>query len=244
VPNIGVVIATRLASPPPHSAPADGTFCWRTFRWTVARAACSEQVALLGLLWMSMILQTDALGTTLSVLVGGAMFFSALHHAAHILLFEHDFSSGLRRFAARAIAAATAAATATLSRTSLSSAVPHRQTTFGNSHDIRLDNTALDYEGDEGNETKSLQRSARKHRGDFPSTNANVIWFGFVGIVLVLFNVVFATFVTLRYIAVPTLNSLPVAILVYSVAALFAFLLIEVYEKTTIVRNAFKPAVY
>lgn len=106
VPNILVVLAIRLTSPG-HSAPPDGTFCWRTFRWTMSYSACSEQLALLGLLWMSIILQTDTLGTTLSAFISAAIFFSAVHHFANIYLFEHDLMSNLRTFALRMLAKST-----------------------------------------------------------------------------------------------------------------------------------------
>lgn len=94
VPNALVVLVMAIASPG-HNSPSDGTFCWRTFRLTVTYAACSEQVALLGLLWMTIILHTDTLGTTLSVFVAAAMFFSAVHHFSHVVLFEHDLATHL-----------------------------------------------------------------------------------------------------------------------------------------------------
>lgn len=230
VPNVAVLVAVRLAAPA-HAAPPDGTFCWRTFRWTVAQAACSEQVALLGLLWTTMILQTDTLGTTLSVFVGGAMFFSALHHAAHVLLFEHDFSTSLRRFVARAITEASLRSP--LSRREQTQTATTAEEWRYNTRDS--DTTAAEV---------ADRDDWRKHRGNFPNAKANVIWFGFVAVVLLLFNTVFATFVTLRYISVPTLNSLPVAILIYAIGGLFGLLLLEVYEKITIVKSAFKSAFY
>lgn len=99
-PNILVVLFVLIGTPGQH-APPDGTFCWRTFRWTIAKAACSEQVALLGLLWMSLILQTDTLGTSLSVFIAALLFFSASHHFVHLVLFEQDFGTTLLHFVRR-----------------------------------------------------------------------------------------------------------------------------------------------
>lgn len=100
VPNALVVLLMALTSPG-HSSPSDGTFCWRTFRLTVTYAACSEQVALLGLLWMTIILHSDTLGTTLSVFVAAAMFFSAVHHFSHVFIFEHDLATHLISYITR-----------------------------------------------------------------------------------------------------------------------------------------------
>ena len=100
VPNALVVLVMALTSPG-HSSPSDGTFCWRTFRLTVTYAACSEQVALLGLLWLTVILHTDTLGTTLSVFIAAAMFFSATHHFSHVFIFEHDLATHLVSYITR-----------------------------------------------------------------------------------------------------------------------------------------------
>jgi len=105
-PNFLVLLAIRAAAPG-HAAPADGTFCWRTFRSTVAYAACSEHVALLGLLWGTIILRTDTLGTVLSTVVAAGLFFSASHHVVHVFIFEKELATHLRRQAAASASATT-----------------------------------------------------------------------------------------------------------------------------------------
>ena len=112
-PNFIVLLAMR-ATAPGHAAAADGTFCWRTFRSTVAYAGCSEHVALLGLLWGTIILRTDTLGTTLSAIAAAALFFSATHHMAHVYIFEHGLATRLFRFAQRNIVAAATASSSFL----------------------------------------------------------------------------------------------------------------------------------
>lgn len=203
LPNIVVVALIRFAAVG-HRAPCDGTFCWRTFRWTVAYAACSEQAALLGLLWISLILQTDTLGTTLSVLVAGAMFFSAAHHFLHVFLYEYSFATNLRRFAIRSIYT-----------------TPNSPST-----------------------TTPASVTEKTKKGNFPDNNSNTVWFGFVLVILLLLNLVFASFVMLRYVVVPTLNSLPFAVLVYGVALLLALMLLDVYEKIIIGRSKFSLTLY
>jgi len=200
LPNILVVLLIMLASPG-HAAPPDGTFCWRTFRWTVARAACSEQCALLGILWMSLILQTDSIGTLLSVLVAAIMFFSAAHHFIHLVLFESNFDTYLLWFVRRALPVSM--------------------------------------------QPSNIQFSAPiPHTGNFPDANANVVWFAFSLLILLMLNLVFSTFVMLRYIVWPTLDSVPMTVLVYAFALLSAVWLLDTYERETIRRTKFSSVDY
>jgi len=215
VPNILTVIAIRFTSPG-HSAPPDGTFCWRTFRWTMAYSACSEQLALLGLLWMSIILQTDTLGTTLSAFLCAAIFFSAVHHFVHVYLFEHDLLSNLRKFALKTI-----------------------EKTFP-----RKQGTAIQLLQPQQQQPPPQQQKENRHQGDFPDEKTELVWIAFVLVVLFLLNLVFTTFVTLRYIVVPVLNSFPMSVLIFGIALLLALWLLETYEKITISRTGFKQALF
>lgn len=193
IPNLGVMLFSRFAAPTHRAAP-DGSFCWRTFRSTVTYAACSQQISLLGLLWLSIILHTDTIGTTLSALISAAIFFSSVHHVVHVYLFEHDFATCLLEFSRNKIAR---------------------------------------YPEDE---------QARK--GSFPDPQSNVLWFIFVVVVLVLLNAAASAVVTLRYVVVPVLNSLPLSTLIYGVAFLLALWMLETYERITMARTLTNSAWY
>lgn len=193
MPNVLVILFVRFSSPA-HRAPPDGSFCWRTFRWTSCYAACSEHLALFGLLWLSVILQTDTLGTTLSVLIAAMMFFSAIHHVVHIYLFEYDFATSLVEFSRRRIA--------------------------------------------------ELPAEKQSKQGNFPDAKTNLAWFGFVLVVLFLLNVLFSTFVLLRFIIVPVLNSVLMSTLVLGVAFLLALWMLDIYEKVTMSKTLLNTARY
>jgi hypothetical protein len=185
VPN-AIVILAMVISAPGHKSPSDGTFCWRTFRITITYAACSEQIALLGLLWMTIILHSDTLGTTLSVFVAAAMLFSAAHHISHVFLFEQAFGTHLLTY-------------------------------------IRL-------------------HPATKRA--FPTLRANAVWLLFVLLVLFILNIVLAHTIMLSYIVLPVLNSSVMSMVIYGIAVLLAFHLLEVYEKLAISNSGFKNTYY
>jgi len=203
IPNLLVVSALLIGGYGYAAAPADGTFCWRTFRWTLARAACSEQLALLGLLWMSQVLAADSLGTFLSVVIAAILFFSATHHFVHLVLYENDFGTTLEWFIRRVAPASR------LQKSELPAGV-----------------------------------GPPAHTGNFPDTNVNVVWFAFVVVVLFLLNVVFASYVVLNYVVLPTLASGPITFLLYAFAFLAGMWLLDTYERETIRRAQFTPVVY
>lgn len=68
--------------------PASGSYCWRSFRVVLSRAACSEQLALLGIFCLTVILRREALATQIGSVVGCITLANATRHIYQSLRFS------------------------------------------------------------------------------------------------------------------------------------------------------------
>lgn len=68
--------------------PASGSYCWRSFRVVLSRAACSEQLALLGIFCLTVILRREELATQIGSVVGFITLSNATRHIYQSIRFS------------------------------------------------------------------------------------------------------------------------------------------------------------
>lgn len=83
--------------------PASGSYCWRSFRVVLSRAACSEQLALLGIFCLTVILRREALGTQTGAVVGFITLANATRHVYQAVRFGVSASAARRASGARSV---------------------------------------------------------------------------------------------------------------------------------------------
>jgi hypothetical protein len=76
--------------------PPSGSYCWRSFRIVLSRAACSEQLALLGLFCLTVILRREELATPVSAVVASLAIANAVRHIYQVIRFKLSVSAALR----------------------------------------------------------------------------------------------------------------------------------------------------
>lgn len=68
--------------------PASGSYCWRSFRIVLSRAACSEQLCLLGVFCLEVILRRESLGTSIGAVIGCIAIANATRHLYQVARFR------------------------------------------------------------------------------------------------------------------------------------------------------------